>query len=112
MGHGSLEEDLIAWNWMVAYAVEPKGYRHLVIIYRALLSVGMDHHRKPTPSNKVYQLAVVGRSKDACDIGTLLGTSKELLQVNIAKRMYWWFLLLGEAKQIQWFCGTPITTTV
>jgi hypothetical protein len=44
MGHGSLEEDLIAWNWMVAYAVEPKGYRHLVIIYRALLSVGMDHH--------------------------------------------------------------------
>jgi hypothetical protein len=44
MSHGSLEEDLIKWNWAVAYAVEPKGYRHLVIIYRALLYVGMEHH--------------------------------------------------------------------
>ena len=25
VSHGSLEEDLIAWNWAVAYAVEPKG---------------------------------------------------------------------------------------
>jgi hypothetical protein len=44
MSHSSLEEDLIAWNWMVAYAVEPKGYRHFVIIYTALLSVGMEYH--------------------------------------------------------------------
>jgi hypothetical protein len=25
VSHGSLEGDLIAWNWAVAYAVEPKG---------------------------------------------------------------------------------------
>jgi hypothetical protein len=33
MSYSNLEEDLIAWNWAVAYGVELKGYRHLVIIY-------------------------------------------------------------------------------
>ncbi len=43
MSHGSLEEDLIACNMAVAYAVEPKGTGTQLLYIGTLLPVRMDH---------------------------------------------------------------------